>query len=195
MADLAPERARFFMAEDNPGDVTLMRAAVDEVGLAVDIEVAPDGANALERLLDPAHRAPDLIILNFNLPKLQGHEVLSTIKLTPGLLGVPVVMLTTSTAQRDRLVCATADAFFVKSGDWDEMLSIVRHLKALIEAMPSRRPTTQSRLHDDGFWEQGALGPQGSGLDPISDLKLTKATERKRAGEPLDEVETPILPL
>jgi CheY-like chemotaxis protein len=191
MADPAPERARIFMAEDNPGDVTLMRAAVDEVGLAADIKVAPDGAQALERLLDPAHRAPDLIILNFNLPKLQGHEVLSTIKQTPRLLGVPVVMLTSSTAQRDRLLCATADAFFVKSGDWDGLLRIVRHLKALIEAMPSRRPTTQSRLQDDGFWQQGALGPQGSGLDPIADLKLTKATERKRVGEPLDEEESP----
>ncbi len=187
MSSPQSERARFFMGEDNPGDVRLMLLAIEEVGLAADVEVAVDGEQAVARLLDAGHRPPDLIILNFNLPKLQGHEVLSRIKQTPHLLGVPVVMLTTSDEQTDRLLCQTADAYFLKSGDWDGLLEVVGHLKALIEAAPSRRPTTQARLNEDGFWQQGPQGPQGSGGSPVADLKLAKATQRTHVGEPLDD--------
>ncbi len=175
------------MAEDNPGDVELMRMALEEVGLDADVEVAPDGADAVARLLAPGHRPPDLIILNFNLPKLQGHEVLTRIKQTPHLLGVPVVMLTTSDAQTDRLLCETADAYFLKSGDWAGLLEVVGHLKTLLDAGPSRRPTTRARLREDDFWQQGPQGPQGSGGSPVADLKMAKATQRTRVGEPLDD--------
>jgi len=149
-----PARARFFMAEDNPGDVMLMRLAVEEVDIAADVEVAVDGAAAVACLIDPGHQLPDLIILNFNMPKLQGHEVLTIIKHTQRLLGVPVVMLTSSNAQRDRLVCDTDDAYFVKSGNWDELLKVVGHLKDLIGAHPSNRPTTKETPASDPFWNQ-----------------------------------------
>lgn len=175
------------MAEDNPGDVTLMRAAFYESGLAAELEVATDGEAAVTLLLNPSHITPDLIILNFNLPKLQGHQVLSAIKRTESLLGVPVVMLTTSDSQRDRLLSKTADAYFIKSGDWDQLLLIVRHLRDLILASPSLRPTTRKKLREDTFWQQGVLGPQGSGERPIGSINLTDATERKFIGEPLDE--------
>jgi len=182
-----PTAARILMAEDNPADVTVTRAAFDEIGLDADVEVITDGAGAIARLLDPTFRPPDLIILNFNLPKVQGHEVLSAIKKTDRLLGVPVVMFTSSNRQRDQLICQTADAYFVKSGGWETLLSIVRHLRDLITALPSMRPTTQHRLEEDGFWRQGDSGPQGSGERPIADIKLTDATERKYVGEKLDE--------
>jgi DNA-binding response OmpR family regulator len=187
MPEYPPARARFFMAEDNPGDVELMRLAVEDVGIAADIEVAVDGEVAVARLLDPGHQPPDLIILNFNLPKLQGHEVLTVIKHTQQLLGVPVVMLTSSNAQRDRLLCGTADAYFVKSGNWDELLRIVRHLRDMINATPTKRPTTEQKLAKDHFWQQSDQGPLGSGEHPISDLHLTKASARKWVGETLDE--------
>lgn len=187
--DPVPARARFFMAEDNPGDVMLMREAIEQVGIAADVEVASDGEAAVALLLDPRHRTPDIIILNFNLPKLQGHEVLSVIKRTERLLGVPVVMLTSSNAQRDRLICRTADAYFVKSGSFDELLAIVRHIRDLIIAHPSRRPTTEIKLSEDQFWRQGAMGPQGTHEHPISDLNLPLASEQKHDGEPINPSE------
>ena len=181
--------ARFFMAEDNPGDVELMRNAIEEIGLDAVIEVAVDGAAAVKRLLDPGHQRPDIIILNFNLPKMQGHEVLTVIKRTERLRGIPVVMLTSSNAQRDRLVCQTADAYFVKSGSFDELLAIVRHIGDLISARPSERPTTESKLTGDPFWKQGDMGPQGTHEHPIADLDLRLASERNHVGEQLDPSE------
>ena len=153
-----PSLARFFMAEDNPGDVSLMVEAIEEVGLAADVEVETDGASAVARLLDPSHQLPDLIILNFNLPKIQGSQVLAAIKGCKRLLGVPVVMLTTSSAQADRLLCASADAYFIKSGDWEELVKIVGHLRDLIDAIPTKRPTTEAKLDADAFWDQEPKG-------------------------------------
>jgi CheY-like chemotaxis protein len=144
------------MAEDNPGDVDLMREAIKEIGLSVDLEVAIDGAMAVSQLLNTDQRVPDLITLNFNLPKMKGFEVLAVIKQTERLRGVPVVMLTSSDAQTDRLLCQSADAYFVKSGDWNGLLNIVRHLRDLIAATPSIRPTTDVKLAADGFWDQGS---------------------------------------
>jgi CheY-like chemotaxis protein len=180
-------KVNFFMAEDNPGDVTLIREAIEFVGIDVDIEVAIDGEIALERLLNPTHMPPDLIILNFNLPKLQGHQILTEIKRSPRFNGIPVVMLTSSNAQRDRLLCETADAYFVKSGDWIEIVRIVRHLDKIQRECSAKRPIKQTQLAADPFWKQGNLEPQGSGDHPIADLKLTPAAERKYAGEELDK--------
>ena len=189
MENRDPTPARFFMAEDNPGDVMLMRTAIEAIGLDAVVEVAVDGAAAVKCLLDPKHQLPDIIILNFNLPKMQGHEVLTVIKHTDRLLGIPVVMLTSSDAQRDRLVCQTADAFFVKSGNFDDLLSIVRHIRDLINAHPSKRPTTEGKLSGDPFWQQGEIGPQGTREHPIADLNLRTASERKQVGEQLDPSE------
>jgi two-component system response regulator len=179
-------RVRFFMAEDNPGDVMLMREAVDFSGIEADVEVAIDGELALERLLNPDLIIPDLIILNFNFPKLQGHQVLTEIKHTTRLLGVPVVMLTTSDAQRDRLLCQTADAYFVKSGDWSELLRIVRHFRGLVKLKSTIAPASNSDLAADPFWKQGNIGPQGTGGHPIADLGLPKASEMSSADKPLN---------
>jgi CheY-like chemotaxis protein len=116
MTSAQPAPARIFMAEDNPGDVLLMTEALDEIGLSADIEVAIDGAAAVESLLAADHQAPDLIVLNFNLPKLRGHQVLDAVKRTERLRGVPVVMLTTSDAHTDRLLCESADDLTPISG-------------------------------------------------------------------------------
>lgn len=181
------DRVRFFLAEDNPGDVMLIREAIDYIGNPVDMEVAIDGDIAINRLLDPEHALPDLIILNFNLPKFQGHQVLSKIKGCHRLLGIPVVMLTSTDAQRDRLLCATADAYFVKSGDWLELLRIVRHMQDILESHQLVRQSNRHQLKPDPFWRQEQLVPQGAGKHPIEDIKLKNASERKHIGEPLDE--------
>lgn len=124
-----PARTVIFVAEDNLGDLTLLREAFAEAGVAADLEIARDGEEALSLLSDPERDAPHLIILNFNLPKRLGCEVLAGIKEDPRLQRVPVVILTTSSEARDRQRCEQADAYYVKARDWEEMLALAERLR------------------------------------------------------------------
>src|SRR4029077_3665791 len=90
------------LVEDNPADVKITQRALKESGLPVDLIVVRDGQEAVEYLLrqgghaDPANwRSPDLILLDINLPRMTGREVLERIRTTPALRTVPVVVLTT----------------------------------------------------------------------------------------------------
>src|SRR5260370_18989054 len=97
------------LAEDNPGDVLLFQEALRGRNLRFELAVAGDGqqANAMVRDAAAGGQRPHLIVLDVNLPKLNGDDVLRHIRLEPGLAGIPVVMLTSSSSPLDR---ATADA-------------------------------------------------------------------------------------
>src|SRR5262245_59417722 len=98
---------RVLLVEDNPADVDLVREMLAESSLKLDIEVAMDGAEALAYLLrKPPHTGvarPDLILLDLNLPKLDGREVLTVIKEDKQLRRIPVIVLTSSDAEADVL--------------------------------------------------------------------------------------------
>jgi hypothetical protein len=96
-------------------------------------------------------------------------------------------MFTSSDAQRDRLLCRTADAYFVKSGDWSELLRIVRHFQGLLKVQAPIAHATQAELSKDQFWKQGDIGTQGTGGHAIADLHLPTVAERKGAVEPMDD--------
>ncbi|WP_423600634.1 response regulator [Roseateles sp. MS654] len=93
------------LIEDNPGDADLVIETLEQGKLRLDIAVAVDGAQALTRLLrQPPHEvteSPDLILLDLNLPKVSGREVLERIKQEPALKEIPVVVLTSSDAEHD----------------------------------------------------------------------------------------------
>jgi CheY-like chemotaxis protein len=95
------------LVEDNPGDVQLMRLVFQEVFTSVRLHVANDGLEALAflRRLGPNAKAPrpDLILLDLNMPKMDGRELLAEIKKDAGLRIIPVVILTTSVAEEDVL--------------------------------------------------------------------------------------------
>src|SRR5947209_8628313 len=91
------------LVEDNPADVKITQRALKDSGLAVDLIVVRDGQEAVDYLLrQGAHassetwRSPDLILLDINLPRMNGREVLERVRATPALKTVPVVVLTTS---------------------------------------------------------------------------------------------------
>jgi CheY-like chemotaxis protein len=98
---------KILLVEDNPGDVDLTREVLDASGRDVDLHVAEDGVLALECLEHRTDRAanytPDLILLDLNLPRLDGRKVLAHIKGTERLKAVPVVILTSSDAEDDVL--------------------------------------------------------------------------------------------
>jgi CheY-like chemotaxis protein len=106
---------RLLVVEDDPDHVLLLRRALRPMSTRIELQVAPDGPAALERLnTDALH--PHLILLDINMPRLNGLEVLAAIKGNPSLASIPTVMLTTSAREEDRIASLErgADEFFTK---------------------------------------------------------------------------------
>jgi two-component system, chemotaxis family, response regulator Rcp1 len=120
------------LVEDNAGDVRLTREALREADLAVELTAVPDGEQALAFLRNEGEHAgatrPDLILLDLNLPKKNGLEVLEEIRHDPALRTTPVIMLTTSSSARD--VTASYDrgvnCYVVKPLDLDDFTELVQ---------------------------------------------------------------------
>ena len=91
---------RVLVVEDNPADVRLLREAFNEQRVNLELLVASDGDEATALLRDPARR-PDLILLDLNLPRKDGREVLAEIKTDARTQSIPVLVLTSSEAERD----------------------------------------------------------------------------------------------
>jgi CheY-like chemotaxis protein len=123
---------RILLVEDNPGDVLLFREALRDRDLAFELVVAEDGEKAMNFL---AGGLADLIVLDVNLPKHSGQEVLRRIRTNPALAGVPVIVLTSSASPIDRAKAlgAGADLYLQKSSDLDEILEIGKTVEDLLK--------------------------------------------------------------
>ena len=124
--------ARILLVEDNPDDVDLTVEAFKENGFSHELFVVEDGLEALAFLrrqgaYDKAPR-PDLILLDLNLPKRSGHEVLAAIKTDPLLSAIPVVVLTSSAAESDvrRSYELSANGYVTKPAGLEEFFGLVR---------------------------------------------------------------------
>ncbi len=123
------------LVEDNAGDVRLTQEALKEGKLAVHLTVARDGLEATEILHQRNGHAnvprPDLILLDLNLPKMDGRQVLQEIKNDPKLMRIPVVVLTTSEAESDILSTygSHANCYITKPVDMDRFIEIVKLLE------------------------------------------------------------------
>jgi CheY-like chemotaxis protein len=120
-----------FLVEDNPGDVDLIAEALAGLDIATHVSVATDGVRALETLrrgTSLAERRPDLIFLDLNVPRKDGREVLAELKADPELKLIPVVVLTSSEAERDlrNTYGLHANCLVSKPVDLDEFLSCVQ---------------------------------------------------------------------
>lgn len=97
--------AHILLVEDNEGDILLTLEALEEFKVKAEISVAKNGKDALDYLYRrnefSAAKRPDLILLDINIPIFNGHEVLQQIKSDPDLKKIPVIMLTTSSHQKD----------------------------------------------------------------------------------------------
>ncbi len=120
------------LVEDNPGDVRLTREALKEGKVLNNLYVAQDGVEAIAFLRREGKYAgairPDIILLDLNLPKKDGHEVLADIKSDPDLRRIPVVILTTSKAEEDVLQSYNlhANCFITKPVDLDQFINVVQ---------------------------------------------------------------------
>jgi CheY-like chemotaxis protein len=107
---------RILLVEDNLADVRLTREVLRIAEVPGELDVARDGVEALERLRSPGAARPDLVLLDLNLPRKSGLEVLAEIKSDPALRSVPVVVLSTSRAESDvrRAYDLHANAYLAK---------------------------------------------------------------------------------
>jgi CheY-like chemotaxis protein len=122
------------LVEDDPGDVVLTKEAFADNKVGNNLHVVSDGEEALRFLRQEGEFAesprPDLILLDLNLPRKDGREVLRDIKADPELRSIPVVVLTTSEADEDILDSYDlhANAYVTKPVDFDSFIRIVRQI-------------------------------------------------------------------
>jgi chemotaxis family two-component system response regulator Rcp1 len=122
------------LVEDSPGDVRLTREAFKDAKVHVNLHVASDGTEAMAFLGREGGYAnalrPDLILLDLNLPKKDGREVLAEIKESPTLKSIPVVILTTSASEADilRSYQFHANCYITKPVDLEGFLKVVKSI-------------------------------------------------------------------
>jgi CheY-like chemotaxis protein len=125
---------RILLVEDNPGDARLTREALRDNDVTCEIHHVFDGLEAMRFLRrQPPHElapTPDLILLDLNLPRMNGEEVLAAIKAEPALAGIPAVILTSSTAEADvrHSYELHANGYVTKPVDLDGYISVVRSI-------------------------------------------------------------------
>lgn len=134
------------LVEDDPGDVLMTREALEEGKIINNLHVASNGEDALKFLrhetpYEDALR-PDLVLLDLNLPRVDGREVLSVIKNTDELRRIPVVVLTTSEAEEDivRSYNLHANAYVTKPVDFEQFVSVVRSIDDFFISVVRRPP-------------------------------------------------------
>jgi chemotaxis family two-component system response regulator Rcp1 len=129
------EVIHILLVEDNPGDVRLTREALKEGKVINDLHVVEDGIEALAYLRHEGQYAksvhPDIILLDLNLPRMDGRELLAKIKSDPSLRRIPVVILTTSKAEEDIIKSYDlhANCYITKPVDMDRFITVVKSIE------------------------------------------------------------------
>ena len=122
------------LVEDDPGDVLMTKEAFEHYRIRNELHVVGDGEQAIRFLRRDGDYAdaprPGLILLDLNLPRRNGHEVLAELKSDPDLLTIPVVVLTTSQAEEDilRSYSLHANAYISKPVDFERFIDVVRQI-------------------------------------------------------------------
>jgi CheY-like chemotaxis protein len=130
----APAPIEVLLVEDDPGDVLLIREAFEDNKLANRLHVVSDGVEALKFMRREGEHEeaprPDLVLLDLNLPRKDGREVLAEVKGDDALRSIPVVVLTTSSAEEDvlRSYNLHANAYVTKPVDFDRFIGVVRQI-------------------------------------------------------------------
>lgn len=132
------QHSTILLVDDNPDDVELTTLALREYNVVNDIVVARDGQEALDYLFGRGayagrdlHEQPHLVLLDINLPKLNGTEVLQQMRADERTRYIPVVMLTTSTEERDLVASYRngANSYIVKPVDFSQFIAAVHQMK------------------------------------------------------------------
>ncbi|WP_277948860.1 response regulator [Magnetospirillum sp. 15-1] len=149
MTEASEQQFKVMLVEDDPGDAGLVKAAFASSRFACRIEHIPDGVEAMKRLralaIEGATALPDLILLDLNMPRKSGHEVLTEMKADDDLKDLPVVVLTTSDAERDVAAAyhSGASGFVTKPVDVDALFESIQGILEYwfgLMRLPANRP-------------------------------------------------------
>jgi len=134
---MTENKAMLVLAEDNPGDVFLVRRALDSERIPYDLVVAKDGEEAISLVAEAEKgaRKIDLLMVDLDLPKRDGTEVLSRLRSSKDLTRVPVILLTSSDSPHDRKRCLDlgANQFFRKPSDLHRYMEIGKIVRDLLD--------------------------------------------------------------
>jgi chemotaxis family two-component system response regulator Rcp1 len=124
------KEVHILLVEDNEGDIILTKEALKDASIRNEVTVAMDGEQAL-LMLYAADELPDLILLDINLPRLTGLEVLASIKSDERLKNIPVIMLTTSAEEKDILTSYAfhANRFITKPVDLPRFMEVIKTIE------------------------------------------------------------------
>lgn len=129
------EPIEILLAEDNPGDVKLTQKALEHGNITNNLHVVEDGIETMKYLRQEGEYAddphPDLLLLDLNMPKKDGREVLEDMEADPQMRRIPVVVLTSSEAEEDivRSYELSANAYLTKPVDFDGFVEIINRLE------------------------------------------------------------------
>ena len=131
---------KILLVEDNPGDVLLLQQALQMRDIPCIVEVAVDGQKAIAMVRDQeaawagGESLPDLIVLDVNLPRHGGSEVLEQIRCVPALFSVPVIMFTSSSSPVDqqRATQLGASLYLQKPSDLDDLLAVAKVIEEIL---------------------------------------------------------------
>ncbi len=134
---------RILVVDDSCADVRLLREAVQEQGIVADLLAVEDGEQALAYLANGPR--PDLVLLDLNLPRVDGREVLTAMKDDPELRAIPVIVLSTSSSPGDVAECYArhANSYIVKPMHLEELGAVMRAIDDFwlrLARLPTRRP-------------------------------------------------------
>nr|BFE63359.1 response regulator [Dactylosporangium thailandense] len=123
---------RVLLVEDNPDDLELALLALDRGSFTTAVDVARDGAEALDYLLTRRPEPPQVVLLDIKLPLVDGIDVLRQIKADPHTRHIPVVMLTSSAQDRDLRACYElgANSYIVKPVDMERFMAAMNNIGA-----------------------------------------------------------------
>jgi len=131
---------KILLADDNPHNGLLMQEAFHEAGIPVEFSFARNGVEALE-MLGPDHDRPNLLILDLNMPRMSGDQVLAEVRSHPELKTLPTVMLTSSDRASDRRRCSAANGYFIKCIRWECYVELARDLaRQMLRLLPPCSP-------------------------------------------------------
>ncbi|MGA2577504.1 MAG: response regulator [Bryobacteraceae bacterium] len=133
------ERLQILLVEDNPADANLVEEALSEARLEYRLSIVRDGMQAIELIdrldADPAHPRPDIVLLDLNLPKVSGEEVLKRVRRSPwcGAAKVLIVSSSDAPADRERAMTLGATDYFRKPSDLDQFMELGPKIRAMLE--------------------------------------------------------------
>ncbi|MEV0729852.1 MULTISPECIES: response regulator [Polymorphospora] len=134
MVEAPATPVRILVVDDDAGDVLMIEEALADSGIDKTIDIVGDGEEAMEFLRREGRhhdaQRPDMILLDLNMPRMDGRQVLTQVKSDESLRTIPIVVLTTSSADNDILGSYTlqANAYVTKPIDLDEFNEVVRHI-------------------------------------------------------------------